>query len=99
MIVVSDTSPVLALAAIGQLDLLRLLFTDVIMPEVNGRALARHQLSIPLYPHLRRLFMPGFTADVIARDGVLDEAVHFVQKSFSTGALAAKMRETLEARQ
>jgi hypothetical protein len=46
------------------------------MPEMNGRAQARHLLS--LYPHLGGLFMSGFTADVIARDGVLDEGVHFV---------------------
>lgn len=41
MIVVSDSSPVLALAAIGQLDLLRLLFADVIMPEAVDHEIAQ----------------------------------------------------------
>jgi FixJ family two-component response regulator len=68
--------------------------TDVVMPGMNGRPLARHLLS--LSPHLRHLFMSGFTADVIAHDGVLDEGVHFVQKPFSTGDLAAKVRTALD---
>ena len=41
-----------------------LLLTDVVMPEMNGRDLAKELLSS--YPHLKRLFMSGFTADVIA---------------------------------
>jgi len=74
---------------------IQLLITDVIMPEMNGRALANNLLS--LYPHLKRLFMSGYTADVIAHHGVLDEGVHFVQKPFSTRDLAIKVRDTLDA--
>ena len=73
---------------------IHLLMTDVIMPEMNGRDLARTLLS--LYPHLGRLFMSGYTADVIAHHGVLDAAVSFLQKPFSVKELAAKVRETLD---
>ena len=55
--------------------------TDVVMPEMNGRELAGNLLSH--YPDLKRLFMSGYTANVIAHHGVLDEGMHFIQKPFS----------------
>ena len=73
---------------------IELLMTDVVMPEMNGRDLARRLLS--LYPDLKRLFMSGYTADVIAHQGVLEEGVNFIQKPFSMQALAAKVREVLD---
>ena len=73
---------------------IHLLMTDVVMPEMNGRDLARNILSH--YPNLKRLFMSGYTANVIAHHGVLDEGVNFIQKPFSKGDLAAKVREALE---
>jgi PAS domain S-box-containing protein len=75
---------------------IRLLMTDVVMPEMNGRDLAKNLLS--LYPDLLRLFMSGYTANVIAHHGVLDEGVHFIQKPFTTRDLAAKIREVLDNR-
>ncbi|MCX6545717.1 MAG: ATP-binding protein [Acidobacteria bacterium] len=74
---------------------IHLLMTDVVMPEMNGRILARNLLY--LYPRMKRLFMSGYTADVIAHQGVLDEGVHFVQKPFSTEELATKVRNALDA--
>jgi signal transduction histidine kinase/ActR/RegA family two-component response regulator len=71
-----------------------LLMTDVVMPEMNGRDLARNLMS--LYPSIKRLFMSGYTADVIAHHGVLDEGVHFIQKPFSMKDLAAAVREALD---
>ncbi len=71
-----------------------LLLTDVVMPEMNGRDLAKNMLSI--YPDIRRLFMSGYTANVIAHHGVLDEGVHFIQKPFSMKDLGEKLREALE---
>ncbi|MEW5735899.1 MAG: transporter substrate-binding domain-containing protein [Thermodesulfobacteriota bacterium] len=73
---------------------IHLLMTDVVMPEMNGRALAQNLMS--LYPDMKRLFMSGYTANVIAHHGVLDEGVHFIQKPFSVKDLAAKVREALE---
>jgi len=75
---------------------IHLLIADVVMPEMNGRNLAENLIS--LYPGLRRLFMSGYTADVIAHHGVLDEGIHFIQKPFSMQALAAKVREVLDSK-
>ena len=74
---------------------IHLLVTDVVMPEMNGRELAKRLLS--LHPRLKKLFMSGYTANVIAHHGVLDEAVHFLQKPFSMKDLASKVRDTIDA--
>jgi hypothetical protein len=42
--------------------------------------------------------MSGYTADVVANHGVLDEGVHFIQKPFSIGTPAARIREALNDR-
>ena len=73
---------------------IHLLMTDVVMPEMNGRDLSKNILS--LYPQLKCLFMSGYTANVIAHHGVLDEGVNFIQKPFSKEDLAVKVREALE---
>ncbi len=75
----------------GEIDLL---LTDVVMPEMNGRDLARHLLS--LHPHLKCLYTSGYTADVIAHHGILEEGIQFIQKPFSTNDLACKVREALD---
>jgi len=72
----------------------QLLITDVIMPGLNGKELAGRLQS--LYPELRCLFMSGYTADVIAHRGILDEGVHFISKPFSQDELAVKVREAME---
>jgi two-component system, cell cycle sensor histidine kinase and response regulator CckA len=73
---------------------IHVLLTDVVMPAMNGRDLARNVLS--LHPHVKRLFMSGYTADVIAHRGVLDDGVHFIQKPFSLDDLTAKVRAVLD---
>ena len=83
----------LADAHVGEIDLL---MTDVIMPEMDGRLLARRLLS--QYPDMGRLFVSGYTADVIAHGGVLEEGVCFLQKPFSLKELSVKVREALDAR-
>lgn len=70
-----------------------LLITDVVMPEMNGRELAGCLQSY--FPDLKVLYMSGYTADVIAHRGVLDEGVSFMQKPFSKRDLAFKVREVL----
>lgn len=71
-----------------------LLITDVVMPEMNGRELADRLQSF--FPDLKVLYMSGYTADVIAHRGVLDEGVYFMQKPFSKSDLAFKVREVLK---
>ncbi len=70
-----------------------LLISDVVMPEMNGRQLAR-QLG-KIVPGLKCLFMSGYSANVIAHHGVLDPGVHFVQKPSSINELAAKVKEAI----
>lgn len=70
-----------------------LLITDIVMPEMNGHDLAERLQS--LYPGIKNLFMSGFTANVIARRGVLDEGEHFIQKPFSMEVLSVKVWEAL----
>ena len=73
---------------------IHLLMTNVLMPEMNGRDLAKRLVSD--CPALKCLFMSGYPADAIAHHGVLDEGMHFIPKPFSVEDLAAKVREVLE---
>jgi CheY-like chemotaxis protein len=73
---------------------INLLITDVVMPEMNGRDLARTLMT--QYPHLQCIFMSGYTSEVIAHHGVLAEGVNFIQKPFSLPVLASKVREVLD---
>ncbi|MCP4340523.1 MAG: PAS domain S-box protein [Desulfobulbaceae bacterium] len=72
---------------------IQLLITDVVMPGMNGRQLANHLKAID--GDLKVMFMSGYTADVIANRGVLDDDVCFMQKPFSQTVLANKAREAL----
>jgi CheY-like chemotaxis protein len=74
---------------------IQMLITDVVMPEMNGRDLAK--LICDIRPGLKCLFISGYTADVIAHHGVLDPGVNFIQKPFSMVYLAVKVREVLES--
>jgi PAS domain S-box-containing protein len=73
---------------------IHLLVTDVVMPGMNGRDLAKKLLAD--YSHLKCLFMSGYTSDVIAQHGILGEGVQFIQKPFSKKELAVKVRTALE---
>jgi CheY-like chemotaxis protein len=73
---------------------IHLLMTDVVMPELNGRDLAR-RLAV-MHPNMKQLYMSGYTADVIGIHGVLEEGVHFMQKPFAIPVLAEKVRQALD---
>ncbi len=72
-----------------------LLLIDVVMPEMNGKELSEKIIAIK--PGLKRLYMSGYTADVIARQGILEEGVQLISKPFFLNDLAAKVREVLES--
>ena len=74
---------------------IHLLLTDVIMPEMSGRELSR-QLT-ELYPSTKCIYMSGYTANIIANHGILDEDVIFLQKPFTPNAIAKKLRQALDA--
>ncbi len=71
-----------------------LLLTDVILPDQNGKRAAEEIMQ--LYPHLRVLYMSGYTADVIAKHGVLQDGVEFIDKPFTLRALVQRVREVLD---
>ncbi len=74
----------------GRIDLL---VTDVVMPQMNGPELYRRLVAD--MPDLDCLYMSGYSADFISRQGVLDESVNFIQKPFSMNELADGIRKAL----
>lgn len=72
-----------------------LLLTDVVMPDMNGKVLA--EKASERIPTLKVLFMSGYTDNVIIRQGVLEEGVHFIQKPFSVQTLDAKVWEVMNS--
>ena len=71
-----------------------LLFTDVIMPEVNGARLA--EAARARRPDLKVLFTTGYTRNAVVHNGVLDADVQLLGKPFTVEDLAAKVREVLD---
>ncbi len=73
---------------------IHLLITDVVMPGMNGRELAERLGAIR--PNLKCLYMSGYTADVIAHRGIMDEGLNFIQKPFGSEDLAERVRQVLD---
>ncbi|MBD3278308.1 MAG: PAS domain S-box protein [Candidatus Aegiribacteria sp.] len=74
---------------------IHLLITDVVMPQMNGLDLAEKLRRE--HSELKCLFMSGYTSDIIASQGVIDEKVNFIQKPFTSKALSIKVREALDS--
>jgi len=71
-----------------------LLLTDVIMPVMNGKELKKSIEKIK--PGIKTIFMSGYTANVIAHRGILEEGIEFIQKPFTPRALAKKVHDVLQ---
>jgi two-component system cell cycle sensor histidine kinase/response regulator CckA len=91
---IADTPTEAIRVAEKHVSKVNLLITDVIMPEMNGLDLTERLKSV--YPDLKCMFMSGYTADIIAHHGVLEEGVHFIQKPFSKRDLAQTVRKALD---
>jgi two-component system, cell cycle sensor histidine kinase and response regulator CckA len=76
----------------GQIDLV---ITDVVMPGVSGGDLGSR--LAPRYPSLPVLYTSGYADDDVVRRGLLDASRPFLQKPFTPGDLARKMREVLDS--
>jgi two-component system cell cycle sensor histidine kinase/response regulator CckA len=72
-----------------------LLLTDVVMPQIGGKALA--EWIVARYSGVKVLFMSGYADDAIVHHGRLDPGIAFLQKPFSSAALTRKVREVLDA--
>jgi PAS domain S-box-containing protein len=73
---------------------IHLLLTDVVMPGISGRELAKKLTARHL--NLRVLYMSGYTYNVIAEDRTIEEGFSFLQKPFTPQVLTQKVRETLD---
>jgi len=71
-----------------------LLITDVVMPLMNGRELAEKMFQF--LPDIKILYMSGYTANVIAHKGILDEGLYFINKPFSKQDISVKLRKILD---
>jgi FixJ family two-component response regulator len=63
------------------------------MPGLSGRELRDRLLAEN--PNLKVLFMSGYTANIIALHGILEDGVQFIQKPFTMSDLAAKVSELI----
>jgi response regulator RpfG family c-di-GMP phosphodiesterase len=73
---------------------IQLLLTDLVMTGMNGRELASQLCH--MRPDMETLYVSGYTKDIIARHGVLNEGITFLEKPFTPVALAHKVREVLD---
>ena len=75
----------------GQLPLL---VSDIVMPQIGGRELAR--LVDAIRPGVKVLYLSGYTDDAVLRLGIVDAELNFLQKPFSPATLAAAVRGVLD---
>jgi len=80
----------MAAAHAGTIDLL---ITDLVMPGMSGRELAKRLCA--LRPHTRVLYLSGYTEDVLAHPGMIEPGTVFLQKPFTLQILARRVREVL----
>jgi two-component system, cell cycle sensor histidine kinase and response regulator CckA len=71
-----------------------ILVTDVVMPGMDGRTVAREVLART--PGLPVLYLSGYTQDAIVSHGVLEEGVQLLQKPFSSADLLRRIRALLD---
>ncbi len=86
-----------AVAAASSYDgVIHMLITDVILPDANGKELSSK--IIKTRPDIKTIYISGYTANVIAHNGKLDDGINFIQKPFSITDFARKVREVLDCR-
>ena len=83
-----------ALAILSAHPDISLLFTDIVMPDVNGRGLA--EAAVKLRPDLKILYTTGYTRNAVVHNGVVDKGVELIGKPFTVDELAARVRDVLD---
>jgi signal transduction histidine kinase/CheY-like chemotaxis protein len=94
-VVIHAPGPLEALEMLAANPRIDLLFTDIVMPEMDGRRLAEKVLAAR--PGIKVLYTTGYTRNAIVHNGVLDHDVSFIAKPFTIAQLAAKVRQVLDA--
>ena len=84
-----------ALAILDRETGVKLLFTDVVMPDINGKKLADE--ATRRRPGLKVLFTTGYTPNAVVHGGVLDPGVNLISKPFTLDQLATKVRAVLDS--
>lgn len=92
-VVIHAAGPTTALEKMRTLPQIDLLFTDVVMPEMNGKQLA--DKASELRPGLRVLFTTGYTQNAIVHNGILDPGTDLLVKPFSVEQIAHKVAQAL----
>jgi CheY-like chemotaxis protein len=93
--VIHTGSPIDALHRLDGNPRIALLFTDVAMPEMNGRELANAALA--RHPNLKVLYTTGYTRNAVVHHGVLDRGTLLIGKPFTLNQLAAKIEQALRS--
>jgi CheY-like chemotaxis protein len=91
--VFEDDTPSEALRILDAHPEIDLLFTDVVLPEMNGKRLA--DIATGKRPGLKTLFTTGYTRNAVVHNGIVDPGVAFIAKPFTTDELARKLQDAL----
>jgi CheY-like chemotaxis protein len=75
-------------------DIIDLIILDIIMPKKNGREVFDEAKQ--LKPEIKVLFTSGYPADLIAKQGVLEQGINFIAKPSPTNKILIKIREILD---
>ncbi len=73
---------------------IHLLITDVVIPDMNGMQLCNK--IVELRPDIKVIYISGYTSNVIAHNGILDEGINFIQKPFSISDFTSRVRDVLD---
>ena len=92
--VIESDNAIDALAILHKRLEVKMLLTDVVMPDLNGKKLADEATRIR--PDLKILFTTGYTQNAVVHGGVLDAGVQFLSKPFTLERLATKVRAVLD---
>ena len=91
--VIQAESPQDAIGVCQKNQSIDLILTDVVMPGMNGREMAQRIKAIR--PDMKVLFMSGYTADIVAQRGIVDEGMHYIQKPLEMRKLNERIRQVL----
>jgi two-component system, cell cycle sensor histidine kinase and response regulator CckA len=91
--VIQAQTPEKAISICSEENSIDLVLTDVVMPGMNGSEMAKRIKGIR--PELKVLFMSGYTADIVAQRGIMEEGMHYIQKPLDMNRLGEKIREVL----